>query len=599
MTDARWWSQPFAPEGSQAAEGIANQLGRPSLDPLEVLVREAAQNSWDARTGVDRVRFRISLQQLGDRADAWCRLIAPGPTDIQTRGLTEALTPESMVWIVSDRGTVGLGGPIRAGIKAEPDQRSDFVQFMRNVGEPRDTELGGGTYGFGKGIFYRLSGPGVIVANSRAGQGGDRRMMGAAIGNSFYIGERRYTGRHWWGTVNDNVPDPLVGEDADGMGAQLGLPGFVGDETGTDIIVVGAQLGMNKSNEPRTPEEAGTFVASAILWHLWPKLVGEEAVRMHFTVDVDGAEIEIPDPASVDSLFPFVGALQSVRGGSGSQYTRASEPKDVGRLAIEIGVARADDVLEVVEVARPFELPAHHVARMRQAELVVDYREGPLHPNPSLAYGAVFRASIDADSHFAAAEPPTHDDWIEKGLIGTDRGVVQGARHFVEKQLKSRFEGGLAVAGSESFGLAALSKRLGSILDRAPTQPTSRSNGGGGSAGEGGGGSKAGDVRVLEPARLVVDGSAPFLVSRVRVGARASASNYLATAVVKLDGGVSEGAAPLNSATPRIIQWAPVAGGDPVPGPGIRLEPGDDRDWWVYANYIPLAAVDISVRRVD
>ena len=33
----------------------------------------------------------------------------------------------------------------------------DFVAFVRNVGEPRDKELGAGTFGFGKSIFYLIS----------------------------------------------------------------------------------------------------------------------------------------------------------------------------------------------------------------------------------------------------------------------------------------------------------------------------------------------------------------------------------------------------------------------------------------------------------
>ncbi len=56
MTGPRWFSQPYPPEGASAAEGIRNQLGRPELDLLTILVRESAQNSWDARLHCLRVR---------------------------------------------------------------------------------------------------------------------------------------------------------------------------------------------------------------------------------------------------------------------------------------------------------------------------------------------------------------------------------------------------------------------------------------------------------------------------------------------------------------------------------------------------------------
>src|SRR3954465_5566363 len=44
-----WIPEPKPPSGGLAAEGFYKLLGRPRLDPLTVLVRETAQNSWDAR----------------------------------------------------------------------------------------------------------------------------------------------------------------------------------------------------------------------------------------------------------------------------------------------------------------------------------------------------------------------------------------------------------------------------------------------------------------------------------------------------------------------------------------------------------------------
>ena len=38
VTTPRWLSQAYPPEGASAAEGIRNQLGRPELDLLTILV---------------------------------------------------------------------------------------------------------------------------------------------------------------------------------------------------------------------------------------------------------------------------------------------------------------------------------------------------------------------------------------------------------------------------------------------------------------------------------------------------------------------------------------------------------------------------------
>ena len=66
MTDARWISQRFAPDGGSASDGIRKQLGVPVLDPLAVLIREAAQNCWAASDNGKNgtVVFSVSIDQL-------------------------------------------------------------------------------------------------------------------------------------------------------------------------------------------------------------------------------------------------------------------------------------------------------------------------------------------------------------------------------------------------------------------------------------------------------------------------------------------------------------------------------------------------------
>ena len=63
-----WVSQPVPRMGAIKAEGIMNQLGRPTVDRLTVLVREAAQNSWDAadRSQSGPVNFGLDLRRLPD-----------------------------------------------------------------------------------------------------------------------------------------------------------------------------------------------------------------------------------------------------------------------------------------------------------------------------------------------------------------------------------------------------------------------------------------------------------------------------------------------------------------------------------------------------
>jgi hypothetical protein len=610
-----WWSQPFAPEGSAAAEGIVKQLGQPALDPLTVLVREAAQNSWDARDGSGPVEFRVSVQTLGHRAEAWRRRLLPQPGDGSGVELSRALMPDSVLLVISDRRTVGLGGPLRAGQRAARGENADFVQFLRNVGEPSDHKFGGGTYGFGKGIFYRLSGASTILVSTLTREDGPtrRRLMGAALGHSWYDGEQRYTGRHWWGNIaSDDIPDPILSSAADAVASELGLPNFDDGRSGTDIVVIGADLGVTGDEphaRPRTAEEAATFLSSSILWHLWPKFVPDaDGQYMEFAVSVEGADLRLPSPEDLAEFQPFVESLRSVRAGEGAAFTRSLAPRNAGRFSMTVAGANTGATRLLVAAARPFEGPTSHIARMRVAELVVDYLAGPPHPDAVFRYGGVFKASEDADGVFAAAEPPTHDDWVDKGLTGTVRGVVQGARRFVLRQIEEKLGLGGPVGGGGGQGLGELSARLSSLVPTvaatgaspvAPTSNGSRSPGSGVGGISGGGGRAAGRVGgharlVGSPALQLHDGT-PFLVALVHVPAADRSRRVRAEVLVVVEGGGRETEPPAGALMPAVTQWQPVGGGPAVHSATLDLPAGEASDWWVYATHVPDAVVRFRV----
>ncbi|TDW79314.1 hypothetical protein [Kribbella sp. VKM Ac-2566] len=592
----RWWSQPFAPEGSAAAEGIVKQLGRPLLDPLTVLVREAAQNSWDARANDGQVDFRIRVTTLGSRTAAWRDLILPGPKGAAELPLDSLIAQDAVLLVVSDRGTRGLGGPLRAGTRPADNEKADFVQFLRNVGEPNDNEFGGGTYGFGKGIFYRLSRTSAILVDTLTSQG-DRRLMGAALGNSWYDDDQRYTGRHWWGeTAADSIPDPYVGSVAHDLAGRLGLPGFDDGATGTDVALIAADLGTSDGageSRPRTVQEAGLFLASSMLWHLWPKAVEVDSVPpMRFSVEIDGEVLEVPDPRSVSELRPFVESLEKVRAGAAYAYRRTVAPKDAGRLALTVAAATTSrSVDDVIEMAKPYEGPAHHIARMRVAELVVDYLPTNAHPDELLRYGGVFRSTLESDEFFASSEPPTHDSWVEKGLSGTARGVVQGARNFVVKTVDSDLGLGEGATGGQAKGLGALSSRLASLLPSvAATGPgarTSRSSGGSGGSGRAA-------PRIVEGPNLLRHGGKLHLVAKVHVPPLPSDRTVRAEVAVVVEGGGRESAPPAGAAVPSVTGWR-TQDDRGVDGPEVVVRSGDSPDWWVFATYVPDAVVRFRI----
>ncbi|NEC85742.1 hypothetical protein [Streptomyces sp. SID12501] len=473
MTSPGWFSQPYPPEGASAAEGIRNQLGRPELDLLTILVRESAQNSWDARlrTSSVPVDFRIDMRTVGPaHTGAWRELLLGGaPDSAENFPLRDTLRRGQIRFLaVSDRGTRGLGGPTRADDAAGTDR--DFVSFIRNIGEPRDVALGGGTYGFGKGIFYLLSKSGTVLVHSRCRTTlGDleTRLIGCTLWKSYKAtesrGDRRYTGRHWWGDTSGEVIEPLVSQQAEATAQRLGLRPFGPNETGTTVVVIDPNL------DDLAPNEAAAYLAETVTWHLWPKMVsvGHKPPAMCFSVTCDGIEHPVPDPRETRPLNMFVSAYEVMTGSGGIDLECRRPKRHLGRLGL---VKRIMPPLEPTRASRMLDIEnlVHHICLMRPAELVVTYRPGPKPPSENQGYAGVFRADVSMDEIYAKAEPPTHDAWNPQSLAKPESTYVQTTFSRISEALDDLlFLGGVARPGASNVALGAASSMFSGLVGGA------------------------------------------------------------------------------------------------------------------------------------
>ncbi|MFD9703753.1 hypothetical protein [Lentzea sp. NPDC059081] len=390
-------------------------------------MRESAQNSWDARLPDRTVDYRIEYQTVGAaHAPVWREELlrdAPQTEHLPLRASVSAPTIDILT--ISDRGTSGLGGPTRADSAVTQDH--DFVSFVRNIGEPRDTALGGGTYGFGKGIFYLIAKSGAVLVHTRCRveEGFETRLIGVALWQSHVKGKgddaTRYTGRHWWGNNDGDVIEPLTGPDAEVMAHRLGLRAFEAEETGTSIVVIDPELG------DRDPREATSYLADAILWNLWPKMLTPAGGRppMTFSVRHQGSEVDVPDPRNTRPIDIFVEAYENMCSSDKSHVLESYSPKRVlGRLGLEKRLAPPVEPTAAA-AGMGIDKTVHHVCLMRTAELVVTYHQGPKPSAEYMSYAGVFRATEDMDSVFAASEPPTHDAWAWQSLEGRDKTYVK------------------------------------------------------------------------------------------------------------------------------------------------------------------------------
>ncbi|MEW2509459.1 hypothetical protein [Streptomyces sp. NPDC046870] len=603
MSDAKWWAQPSAPEGASPGEGIRKQLGRPDLDPLQVLVREAAQNTWDARLGTLEVGFDVALANPGPSGlQPWKNLLLPTFGDDTSLRLATVLNdPATVLLTISDRGTGGLGGPLRGDRVYHGS--ADFVGLVRDIGRTSRREHSGGTYGFGKGVLFTTSAAGTILVRTRC-RWQDRvqtRLIAVALGDSFDHQERCYTGRHWWGCIApDGIPDPLLDDEADAVAHALGMPARAADELGTDIVIVGARLGSSAAPEadgpeqPRTMQEAARFIGSTMLWELWPIMIDtpQSPIRMRCRVSVDGQDLPLPDADRVARLQPFVRAFHSTLT-DGAPVRSRTPAVDLGRFTVEAFMTPVRP--HWTDIAAPTDGPMHHCALMRQAGLVVQYRPGPQLPDSDVSYGAVFRTHVDVDDAFAAAEPPTHDAWVPKNMEdATARKLVRSALRTIDNRMREYAwaEPERAAAAGTQPPLGALSNRFASLMPtgtgsgagQRPPRPSGRPAGRGADE----------LVRTLIPPRLVEIDQEFFVVTDITAASTSRPIRITATASVALDNG-SETDPPAGAASPHVVRFETLDSAEARPGADLTLTAEDPRDWRVVVNPVDGAATRIRI----
>lgn len=621
MITPRWWSQPFPPTGAIASEGIRNQLGRPPVDPLTVFVRETAQNSWDARLpGVETV-YRLELTSVAPtHRPTWERLLTPPAAVQEHLGVGRAVrTPNLRLLSVVDRGTKGLGGPTRADQLT--DGRRDWISFVLNVGEKRDTALGGGTYGYGKAVLYRLSRVGTILVYTRtADETGalHSRLIGIALGSSFDnrgrvdAESRPFTGRHWWGDVQDDHVEPLVGDDADEVARALGLSPFDRGESGTTLVVVDPEL----DDDLGDMDEAAQHLAETIAWQLWPIMLPErDTERLVPDVIAGGRSFPVPDPARLYPLRMFVAAYRRLPTDSATTLECGNPRKRLGRFALErqVVVPMTSDAVSLAAGYAGVDGDPHHVCLMRSPELVVRYHEGPTTSSVHSVYAGVFRADDQLDGVYAAAEPPTHDNWVSEQLTGPERTFIRATFMRLREQLAVfRAPAQSAPSTTSRTALGAVSNYLGGLVAAAFAEPsehpapqvTGRPGSAGTPAGGGGPdpanghvvgggagpghGARARVTTLVEPHIETMDG-AVVLVARYGVTTPDPVELTARVSIVAWEGRENE--PPAGAAQPRVREWRTAHG--TVLGEACRLVGPAEVELIVVP--VPDTATDMSV----
>ena len=621
-------AEVYRPHGGIDARSQRRTLGRSDLEFYALFLRETLQNSWDARTGDGPVRFSIDARRATPEQIRLLRdiVLAGSPRQTGIRAVLDGGDLETL--IVTDTGTRGLTGPTRADIDASTDM--NFADLILNTGRDVSKGIGGGTYGFGKAVLFEASRCDTVIAYSRTTFNGVpvTRFIALNLGMPYRAGGRRYTGRHWWGVEREDsdLVAPVEGPAADELAAELGLDRLPPGTTGTSLMVLA----------PKTDDtplrEIVQLLANAAADHAWPHMVATSArgPDINFEFTCGSESIVPPDPESDHRLQHFVeayrrcedllaGRTEEVRG-----WPWTVEEIHGQRPARRLGVIAHRDYPHTP--SNNHEAPLAEVALLRSPRLIVRYLE--VKPAPSgQATAGVFIADPELDPDFAAAEPPSHDDWrpTVMNLAPYARNPVRQALRQIKDRFHRRTTPVTGTRADHHPGTVALASHLGRLLDGTVDGSDPRTPAFVGTAtdattrrhdrlagGDGPGAAATGPDGVVPRMRRTGSGRARTLITpdvRITTVNGTTAVEFTAEIVVPDDapGAVvtaqpyvvidtgRETEAPDGAETPRVISWRSVDGDRTVEGRVLTLSgPGSSR-WRITVTQPPDTAISLQL----
>lgn len=224
--------------GSSTLKSLQND----NVPELDLLVREAIQNSSDA-----------SLQETGDsfRVNFQTGTFCPSALTFYITDLEEVLNqrfPDTQASFmeIRDTKTAGLTGCIHLADIDEKDH-GNFFKLIFDTGKQQTQAGAGGNWGYGKSVYYRV-GVGIVIFYSRIKTAGgfESRMIVTLVEDESKPDallrqlDSRSAGKAWWGIRAGEDLLPITDEDPDFISALLdvfGLQPFKDAETGTSIII--------------------------------------------------------------------------------------------------------------------------------------------------------------------------------------------------------------------------------------------------------------------------------------------------------------------------------------------------------------------------
>ena len=222
-------------------KGLLRILQNEHSPKVDLLVREALQNSLDAaKEGSKSIDVEFIVQDFDNGKFAQ-------HLELVGDELENRFKSKERFIAIRDFGTVGLTGPLTHG-DVKGQKWGNFVKLVYDLAKPQEQTGAGGSWGYGKTIFYRM-GIGLVIYYSRilldTGHHQERLAI-AMVENEDdpksiippYRGSTK-SGVAWWGVTDGvNSTRPVTNrDDIHKILDVFGIRPYQLNETGTTIII--------------------------------------------------------------------------------------------------------------------------------------------------------------------------------------------------------------------------------------------------------------------------------------------------------------------------------------------------------------------------
>lgn len=237
----KYFTPPLGPMQESGA-ALLRSMQNVAMVPLDLLVREAVQNSLDAALEKDSVGGEV-LVDFTVRRHATAPVAALLGEHVCSAVLRRKFPDEARMLEIRDSCTEGLSGPTSMDVLRRGESHGNLLKLVYEVGRTRSDEAAGGSWGLGKTCYFRM-GIGLVFYYSRTLVDGraEERLVACMVEDE--NGRDRLqtdttTGIGWWGEIGSKG-GPAALTDAATIRrilATLEVRRFGPDETGTAVII--------------------------------------------------------------------------------------------------------------------------------------------------------------------------------------------------------------------------------------------------------------------------------------------------------------------------------------------------------------------------